>query len=196
MNENKALVVKGSIMSMSTRGNKTLAEAIVESELMCAVDVSGSMNTPDANDGQQRYAAACNELARIQSTFPGKVLIIPFSDKAYFEPSGFPPYMGSGTNMVAALEMLHMADDSGIKLVLISDGFPDNDEETLRMARKFRSPIHTVFIGVRGSAGHMFMEQLAKLTGGIADIHETRNMKALGGSLQKLLGTSLPENHA
>jgi predicted subunit of tRNA(5-methylaminomethyl-2-thiouridylate) methyltransferase len=73
----------------------------------------------------------------------------------------------SGTNMQDALVFIKMADGCGIRLILISDGQPDDREGALRMARTFTSRIDVIYIGPPDGEGERFLAELANCTGGV-----------------------------
>ena len=125
------------------------------------------MACDDAPGGKPRYVAACEELASLQRQYPGKIAVIAFSGHAELVPGGSPALMGGDTDMVAALKAAKPADGLGIKIVLLSDGEPNDREATLAEARKFKTPIETVYIGPeRESRGREFLQELARKTGG------------------------------
>ena len=160
-------IVTGSIAAVSKRENVSLAESFLSVDVMTIVDTSGSMHIKDAPGGRTRYQAACDELAAIQSSNPGKIGVIAFSSTAQFCPGGVPLDFGGSTNMAGALRFAKVADNLGIKLILISDGEPDNRKDTLDVARTFKSHIDTIYIGSeRDGSGRRFLEELAAATGG------------------------------
>lgn len=159
-------IVVGSIAAVQQRTNVSLAESFLSVDAIILVDVSGSMAAHDAPHGLSRYTAACEELALLQAELPGKIAVIAFSDRAQFCPGGVPPLMAKGTDMVAALRFVKPADGLDIRIILISDGEPDDAEDTLRMARKFKSHIDTVYIGSERGRGRDFLATLSGATGG------------------------------
>ena len=78
-----------------------------------------------------------------------------------------PALMGGDTDMVAALRAAKPADGLGIKIVLLSDGEPNDREATLAEARRFKTHIDTIYIGPeRETRGREFLQELARKTGG------------------------------
>jgi Mg-chelatase subunit ChlD len=160
-------IVPGSIAAIAKDTGKSIAESFLNVDLLALVDMSGSMSMPDAPGGLKRHEAARQELAALQQRYPGKIGVIAFSDRAEFVPGGIPPYIGGSTDMVAALRCAYPADGLGIKIVLLSDGEPDDTAATLREARKFKTHIDTVYIGPeRETRGRDFLRELAQATGG------------------------------
>ncbi len=159
-------IVPGSLAAVAKRENLTLAESFLSVDALILVDMSGSMASGDAPGGLSRYDAAERELRDLQAALPGKIGVVAFSTDVEFCPTGVPIRMGMGTNMAKALQFVKPADGLA-KLVLISDGEPDSESETLRVARLFKHKIDTVYIGPeRDHRGRRFLEQLANATGG------------------------------
>lgn len=186
---NPNAVATGSLQDVARKQGLTLAEAFMSCDAIVIVDGSGSMMMTDVKPGESltRHQAATAELARLQAELPGKVAVIAFSSSAEFCPSGYPRYIGGGTNMFEALRFVKVADGCGIKIVLISDGEPDSEVDTLRLAREFTSKIDTIFIGREGAPGQEFLRRLAACTGGIATRTGTTELMQLGASVKLLL---------
>jgi len=110
--------------------------------------------------------------------------VIEFSSRAQFCPGGYPNRESAGTNMVAALLLARPA-DGFCQIVLISDGQPDEPQQTLKVAATFGSPIHTICIGPERDTdgGRAFLRELADMTGG----------KSLQGDAPGLLTTKVEQ---
>lgn len=160
-------IVKGSLSDVTQRDNLTLAESFLHCDAMLIIDTSGSMSTMDAPGGISRHQAAQEQLSALQQQLPGKIAVVSFSDGVQFCPSGIPHRFNGNTDMVKALQFVKPADNTGIKFILISDGYPDNPRQTLTAAGTFKSKVDTVFIGPEHDAkGRRFLEKLANSTGG------------------------------
>jgi hypothetical protein len=159
-------IVPGSLQQVSQQKGITLAESFLDVDVLLICDMSGSMGNKDAPAGLSRYQAAEKELARLQGELPGKIGVIAFSSWPQFCPNGVPPRLDGSTDMKAALEFVKIADDTGIKFILISDGEPNDERETLRVAKTFKTKIDTIFIGPELSPGKDFLKKLSSLTGG------------------------------
>lgn len=96
-------LVKGSLADIAKSRGETLAESFLDADCIVIVDVSGSMESEDAAGGKSRYKVACDELAALQSTMPGKIAVIAFSHEVIFCPNGVPLNIGGGTNLAGAL---------------------------------------------------------------------------------------------
>jgi len=160
-------ITPGSLAAVVNRDGMSLAESFLNCEIIVLIDQSASMSAADAPGGKSRYDAADAELMALQRQHPGKVAVIEFSSSVKFCPGGVPSREGEFTDMAAALNFVHIADGAS-KIVLISDGEPNSKEATLRAARRFQSPIHTVYIGPESGRGRAFLARLAKATGGRA----------------------------
>jgi hypothetical protein len=178
-------LVKGSIADIAERDNTSIAESFVGATCVVIIDTSGSMGEFDIYD-ESRYTRACKELERIQAAFPGKIAVVGFSDRVWFYPEGRPEFQHGNTDMAAALCFVHAADVPGMRFILISDGEPDSEAQTLREAAKFRNKIDTIFIGREGSPGADFLQGLARATGGITSTTEMIR-KELGDNVIALL---------
>ena len=165
---NSRALVKGSLSALSQRDNLSLAESFLNVDAVLIVDMSGSMSAEDAPGGLSRWQAAENELLRLQEQMPGKLAVIAFSSEVQFCPSGVPIRFGGGTDMAKALRFVRSADGLEIRFILISDGQPDDEKETLKVARSFKSKIDTVYIGPEGGSGHQFLAKLANRAGGVS----------------------------
>ena len=189
-NKNQSIVA-GSLGAVAQKNNETLASSFLNVECVAMVDTSGSMGAHDAEGDDTRYNAACRELERLQAENAGKIAVCSFSDHAIFCPGGVPQYLGSGTDMIAALRMLKMADGCGIRLILISDGCPDDQAGTLKEAGKFSSKIDTIFIGPESGFGRDFLYKLARATGGLSITNPAADLGKgkLSDNITKLIGS-------
>ncbi len=181
-------LVRGSLSALSQRDNLSLAESFLNVDAVLIVDMSGSMAAEDAPGGKSRYEAAEAELVRLQEQNPGKLAVIAFSSDVQFCPSGVPIRFGGGTDMAQALRFVKPADGLGIKFILISDGQPDSEKETLKVARSFKSRIDTVYIGPGDGHGQDFLSKLAAESGGVST--QSKAPGLLAENVQLLLAAS------
>jgi hypothetical protein len=169
---NKTLIT-GSLYQVSQQSQKPLAELFIDVRAAVIVDVSASMDRRDARDGKSRWQVAGEELTKLQAEMPGQIALFAFSDRVQFTPSGVLPEtgkLGSTTKMSAALKHVKTMglDIDGIRIMLVSDGEPNDQKATLDQAAKFTQRIDTIFVGPEGSKGASFLDELAKASGGIA----------------------------
>ena len=160
-------IIAGSIGAISRAQNKSLAESFLSVDCIIIVDTSGSMSNEDSRGNQSRYIVACDELASLQDSLPGKLAVLSFSDDTQFCPSGLPIYFGGGTDMVKALKFAKIADVADIRFILISDGWPNLPEETLQVARTYKNRIDTIYVGPETDKRAIdFLKKLSELSGG------------------------------
>jgi uncharacterized protein with von Willebrand factor type A (vWA) domain len=155
---------EGSLQDAATKQGISIQEAFMQCEIVVILDQSGSMDERDTRDGRSRFEVADDELAKIQAGYPGKVALVCFSDTPEFIFSGIPNRIGRGTDMAKALRFAKIA-DGACQIVIVSDGEPDSERETLDVARTYDYPINTIYIG-RDRDGQRFLDELARATGG------------------------------
>ncbi len=161
MNQNTAIVT-GSLQALAAQNNRSLAETFVSCDAIILVDTSGSMSNQDSRGGESRYDVACEELAKLQESMPGKIGVLSFSSKTVFNPGGKPQYLGDQTDLAGALKFAKIADVPGIRFVVISDGYPDSADEALTVARGYKNQIDTIYVGPESdNRGREFLAQLA-----------------------------------
>jgi len=179
-------ITYGSLGYMAQQG-RSIAESFLSVDAIIALDISFSMLVADCQNNQSRYDTAVGELRRLQRQIPGKVAVIEWACGHAFVPGGVPSPPYGTTNMTGALDFIHQADDCGIKLILISDGEPDNQITALDSARRFKSQIDTIYIGPEGGQGADFLRRLSALTGGQAVTNSMRDIVNLSQDVTKLL---------
>lgn len=173
-------IVPGSLSALAKQENKSIAETFVNADLVVIIDTSGSMSTHDSRGGKSRYEVACEELANLQTNHPGKIAVLAFSNEVMFCPNGTPMYFGGGTDMAKALQFAKVADVPGMQFILISDGEPDDENETLAIACTYRNKISTIYVGPEETPfGREFLQRLAQATGGqMITVDRARELKA------------------
>lgn len=179
--------IKGSLATVAKENKMRLANAFLNVKAVVAIDVSGSMESRDAGNGQSRFDAALTQLIKLQRDFPGQVAIVSFDDQSKFHANGLPTLRGGGTDMNAALELVKPFDGTSAKIILISDGEPYDETGTLQTARAFKSKIDTIFVGSETSPGRDFLRRLSALTGGLSVNNETQKLGELSQNISLLL---------
>lgn len=159
-------VVTGSLADASAQDNVSLAESFIGCNVVILLDCSGSMAAHDSRNGLSRYQAACEELAHLQATHPGKLAVIEFNNIAQFVPGGKPGRPYGGTDLAGALKFAKLADVAEMTFFVISDGQPDSEIEALAVAHTIRAAISCIYIGPEGGSGQKFLERLANASGG------------------------------
>src|SRR3990172_10796994 len=138
-------LVKGSLSAVAQQNNQSIAETFINADVIILTDTSGSMAAADSRGGRSRYDVACEELKNLQASLPGKLTLLSFSDDVIFCPSGVPFNYQGGTDLAKALQFAKVADVTGIRFIVISDGQPDNEEAALKVARTFNNRIDTIY---------------------------------------------------
>ena len=122
------------------------------------LDISGSMAS--RIKGKRKI----DSLREVMEKIPN-ARIICFSSQVY-RTSNIPEPNGS-TKMDLAFNNIGLNDLMILdKIVLISDGEPDNVSSALSSAKVLKRPIDVIYIGEKGDSGEIFMDTLAKNTGG------------------------------
>lgn len=179
-------IVPGSIGAIAQANNRSIAEAFISCDVVILVDTSGSMSANDSRGGRTRYDVACEELATLQSSMPGKIALINFSSFPQFEPSGKPQFLCGGTDLASALRFARVADVPGMRFILISDGQPDGPDEALHEARQYTNRIDVIYVGPENlPSGQDFLAQLARVSGGQAITAD--RARELGSGIRALL---------
>ena len=169
MKADNAIAVRGSIQEKAGNRKISLADAIMEIDVLVLVDSSASME--QVTSGGSKHQVAARELADIQRQYPGKVGVISWSsdygdgDGIVFCPSGVPVQINRNTDMAAVLRYVSDA-DGVVRIILISDGVPNSEEDALTVARTYKHGIDTVFIGDESDPGAAFLRKLSSLTKG------------------------------
>lgn len=164
--QNNNAIITGSLSAIAQQNNQSIAETFVNADCVILVDTSGSMAACDSRGGKSRYDVACEELVNLQSSLPGKLALISFSDDCIFCPSGVPFNYQGGTNLTRALKFAKMADVKGMRFIVISDGQPYDETGALEVARTYKNRIDTIYVGPEGGEGQAFLRRLAKASGG------------------------------
>ena len=137
------------------------------------LDCSGSMG--EKYDGKSKYEYLLDATRELKC------------EKLYFNSVVRPiqMYPSGSTNLTAALE----ACPHGIqKIVLVSDGLPDNQDSALNVAESRRDPIETILIG-DDPAGIAFMKTLSAVSGGRVSTNvKVEELHVLKGELLALAG--------
>lgn len=161
-------IVTGSLSAISQSTGKSLAESFMNADVVIALDCSGSMDSHDAPGNKSRRVMAQEQLTRLQSSNQGKIALVCFANYAVFSPAGIPVECGGTTNLAGALSYIQPCDNTGMKIIIVSDGSPDDPEKALTIAKQFKTPIQTVYCGPEDDreGGRAFLERLAASTGG------------------------------
>ena len=160
-------ITKGSIADIMQNKNVSLAESFLSCDCIILFDVSGSMNSTDGI-WVSRFERGIKELKDLQATMPGRVALIQFADHPDFLPGGVPTTAYGGTDLTAALRYIKIADEiPDMRIIVISDGEPNNELTALAEASRFQNRIDTIYIGPETETiGRNFLAELASRSGG------------------------------
>lgn len=181
-------IVQGSLSAIAQQNNKSIAETFINADVIIIVDTSGSMGACDSRGGKSRYDVACEELKNLQTSLPGKLALLSFSDDVIFCPSGIPFNYQGGTQLAKALKFARVADVQGIRFIVISDGEPNSEDEALKVAKTFNARIDTIYVGPENGEGRDFLKRLAAASGGQGVT--AAQVKELAATVEKLLLTA------
>lgn len=161
-------IIPGSLQAISQHDGATLAESFLSCDALVVMDMSGSMDMPDTPTGETRRKVATDHLIKLQKNHPGKLALICFADYAIFCPAGLPQQCGGSTKLDRALEYVKVADGAGLKIIIVSDGSPNDPGKCLEIARGFENHLDTIYVGPEDDreGGRAFLAKLASLTGG------------------------------
>ncbi len=174
-------LAQGSIKDVAESRGERLENVLVEADVVVMLDTSGSMK--GGKDDRAEEA-----LRQIQRTFPGRVVLIEFSDLAWFRWNGLPEWRYKGTNMDLALEKALKFKGMDMKFYFISDGMPSGNsgEQALHLAQELGEPINTIFIGSDTDyRGQDFLRRLGQVGGGKTIDH--LKVEKLGDTVTKML---------
>lgn len=161
-------IVKGSIIDITQSNSSSIAETFLSCDALVLLDMSGSMESRDTPSGESRRKVATDQLIKLQKENAGKLALICFADYVLFCPAGVPQDCGGSTRLERGLEYIKPADDCGMKIIIISDGSPNDPNKALDIARTFKNKVDTIYIGPETDyeGGRAFLEKLASVTGG------------------------------
>lgn len=162
-------VVPGSIKHYAHQHNQPLALAWLQVQAVILFDRSASMDEHDAPGGLTRYTMAVSELSKLQAQCPGRIAIVQFNDECSFQPGGVPDRPTGTTDLAGALELVKRKnmDSPGMRIIVISDGEPDDEAAALVTAKKFANRIDVVYCGpTERPQGREFLRRLSAASGG------------------------------
>lgn len=180
-------LVPGSLRDVANGSKKSLAQVFTNIDALVLIDISGSMDLHDAPNGNTRWGAAVEQLTRLQREMPGRVGVIAWHSFPAFCPGGLPGEPDGDTNLTAALQFAKPADGLGIKLIVISDGEPNDEASALDLARQFKTHLDTIYVGPENGPGRDFLRRLASASGGQFSNNTTAGLAQLAPTIQRLI---------
>jgi hypothetical protein len=178
-------IVIGSQSDIASKQNISLAESFLNAEMVLLVDVSGSMVTNDAPNRMTRWKYAQEQLTNLQGLYPGKIALVEFSSNVFYRPNGQLSPPNGSTAMHKGLDFVKVADDCGIKIIIVSDGDPDSKDQAINIASKFKTQIDAIYCGREGGLGQQFLQKLVNKTGG--QFFKTAEPGMIGEGIELLL---------
>jgi hypothetical protein len=178
-----AIVAVGSILDVTEAGGDP-AEVMMSARLALLCDRSASMSDRDA-DSRPKYQIEDEVVSSLQRRYRGQIVLVSFSTHARIELSGTLPTPNGMTNLAGALDRIRPIVDAGIRVCVISDGYPDDAEAALRVARSLKYRLDCIYIGRAGSEGDLFMQRLAAEVGGTHQVNEAA--KSIENMIETLL---------
>ncbi len=181
--------------SLEIKTLKDLVRVKTNETPVLLIDVSGSMGHPMRN-GKTRIAGLREVVTGMQAKRPTQMIAFGLEpNRPHHDPTGLEmvvaagsevafvtdvPDAQGGTPMAEAIEFARM---SGFgRAVIISDGSPNDTHGAMEAARQFGGRIDVVYVGDPGDPGSMFLESLAKETGGqrfegdLSEVKELQNV--------------------
>ena len=146
---------------------KALVKATAEN-VMLLLDTSGSMEGYIPAEGENPGITKINGLRKVVAEIQGSghcPMIAfggPYDAQVRFVDAV--PNPDGGTPLHHAIE--YAKSYGATRLVVISDGYPDLADQSMQAAKDFGGQIDVVFVGVAGEAGSVFLDAMAKMTGG------------------------------
>lgn len=116
----------------------------------------------------------------------GAANIIGFADRALYSNKPFEDdsMLGGGTDLTNALSFFRNRYSQYTKIILISDGEPNDSKSAMSEAMKIGKRIECIYIGPKDSNGYKFLANLSTKTGGTISNADT-NDPLFGGILEQ-----------
>lgn len=169
-----SIIAVGSIMDVTDRDSDEI-EALMNARLLLICDRSYSMKDRDPT-GHQKYSVEDEVVATLQSKYRGQIALMPFNNFPYLALNGILPAPDGQTNLTAALEMALPLVSLDLRAVVISDGYPDDPQGALAIARGMKHRLDCIYIGEPGSQGDLFMQELAMEAEGSHQVNEATQL--------------------
>ena len=178
------------------RSLKDLVRVKTAETTFLLLDCSGSMHAQMRN-GKRRIDGLREVVRDVQAKRPTQMIAFgPFTTgpTGDYAQVGFVtdvPEPHGGTPLHLALD-LAAAKGAG-RVVVISDGWPNQREASLEAARRFGGRVDVVFVGDPNDPGQLFLEEVAKLTGGTKFEGDLSEVKEIAGVVAGLLNGEVIE---
>jgi hypothetical protein len=203
MSNEKALV-KSLEKSMSINSLKDLARVSKSENAILLVDVSGSMGAHMQN-GKTRIQGLREVNAGIQSKRATTMIAFGLFPNRNADPTGLEQRtVGSEVDFITEIpeaqhstpmaEAIDFARAHGFgRAVVISDGGPNDPHAAMEAAKRFGGQIDVIYVGDPGDPGSIFLDELAKATGGSRFEGDLSEVKNITGAVIGLLNGEVME---
>jgi len=186
-----SLTVAAPLAKTAATLSKTLGSSLDEfvvsaRQSVIIADCSGSMGETLSN-GNTKIAQLREVVAMLRETHPVPVAAfghMSMAGKSVEVVDRIPESYG-GTPLHKAIAFGRM--ENANHLVVVTDGLPDSQSAALVEARNFGGPIDVFYVG-DGYDGVEFAKELARVTGGTANITDLLQPKQLAAGIRALLG--------
>jgi hypothetical protein len=199
---NTTTLVRTLEKSIATGSLRDLIRTKDVENVFLLLDCSGSMEWPMGN-GQTRITGLRKVVDGVQQQRPTRMIafgptfgVAPGETSPHAMECAFVEQVPDPAGGTPLTEAINFAKRTGAgRLLLISDGAPNNRETAMGAAREFGGRIDVVFVGEAGDPGSAFLESLAKETGGGQFEGDLGAVKELTGNIVALLtGATLEED--
>jgi hypothetical protein len=129
------------------------------------LDISGSMNTADAEGGKRRLDLLA-EIVQGLRPLPKNIVVFSADARAIFAPAEIPDRGETSTDLAGAFRYIKNC-KLPPEVVLVTDGQPDSPEAALHEAIGLK--VNSIYAGAEGKRPS-FLDDLAKATGGSVEV--------------------------
>jgi len=172
--------------ALAKSGLDDLVKARTQRALLL-VDCSGSMADTIRHGEERKIDALRKVVSTLRETRAFPMAAFGVRCAGQVEVVDTVPEPQGGTPLDLAIEFATA--QGANKLVVVTDGEPNDERMALRAASAFGGPIDVFYIGDGNDRGYRFCVELAKQTGGTCGLTDLNgDKKALAGKIQLALG--------
>lgn len=175
-------LVKSLTQSLQASSLSDLVRAKQDQNIMLLLDCSGSMGC-GMDNGRSRMDGLRETVDLLQGERRMRMAQFGYGYSPSFieripEPDGSTP-------LAEGIDLMRTAGAG--RVIVISDGHPDDRHRALESARRFVGRIDVVFVGDPGDPGEAFLRELASLTGGDSFTGDLGDPKLLSSRIMGML---------
>jgi Mg-chelatase subunit ChlD len=177
--------------SLSANSLEDLVRVKTSEHAFLLLDCSSSMDE-EMRNGKKRIDGLRDVVKEVQSRRQTQMVAFGprHEDRTVFFCSRVPAPAGR----TPLDEAITFAKDNGAgRIVVISDGWPNNPATAKEAATQFGGQVDVVFVGDPGDPGSTFLKELAEMTGGTEFDGDLSEPKKLGGAVIGLLNGAVDE---